>query len=59
MTDFDKMTVSIEKLQPNSGYSIDYDGGTVNETLFNSITWVTSNSLTWTAVKAEIDKLDG
>ena len=59
MTDFDKMTVSIEKLQPNSGYNIDYDGGTVDEALFNSITWVTSNSLTWTAVKAEIDKLDG
>jgi len=57
MTDFDKMTVSIEKLQPNSGYTINYDGGTVNETLFNSINWVTSNSLTWTAVKEEMDKL--
>mgnify|MGYP003126307710 FL=1 len=57
MTDFDKMTVSIEKLQANSQYTIDYDGGTVNEALFNSINWVSSNSLTWSAVKTEMDKL--
>ena len=57
MIDFDKMTISIEKLQPNSEYTIDYNDGTVNETLFNSINWVSSNSLTWTAVKAEMDKL--
>ena len=55
MTDFDKMTVSIEKLQANSQYTIDYDGGTVNEALFNSINWVSSNSLTWSAVKTEMD----
>ena len=57
MTDFDKMTVSIEKLQANSEYTLEYDGGNVDEALFNSINWVSSNSLTWTAVKAEIDKL--
>ena len=57
MTDFDKMTVSIEKLQANSEYTLGYDGGNVDEALFNSINWVSSNSLTWTAVKAEMDKL--
>jgi len=57
MTDFDKMTTSIEKLQANSKYTIDYNGGTVNETLFNSINWESTNSLTWTKVKEEMDKL--
>jgi hypothetical protein len=57
MTDFDKMTSSIKKLQDNSEYTIQYDGGVVDEALFNSINWVSSNSLTWTQVKAEIDKL--
>ena len=57
MTDFDKMTTSIEKLQANSKYTIDYNGGTVNEALFNSINWISTNDLTWEAVKAEMDKL--
>ena len=57
MTDFDKMTTSIKNLQANSEYTIQYDGGVVDEALFNSINWVSSNSLTWTAVKAEMDKL--
>jgi hypothetical protein len=57
MTDFDKMTTSIKNLQDNSEYTIQYDGGVVDEALFNSINWVSSNSLTWTAVKAEMDKL--
>ena len=57
MNDFDKMTVSIEKLQPNSQYTIKYSGGTVDENLFNSIVWTSSNSLTWTAVKTEMDNL--
>ena len=57
MTDFDKMTVSIEKLQANSEYTLEYDGGNVDEALFNSINWVSSNSLTWTQVKTEMDKL--
>ena len=56
MTDLDKMTVSIEKLQPNSQYTI-HNTKTVDETLFNSINWVSSNSLTWSAVKTEMDKL--
>ena len=57
MTDLDKMTVSIEKLQPNSEYNINTNSSTVDETFFNSINWVSSNSLTWTKVKAEMDKL--
>jgi hypothetical protein len=57
VTDFDKMTISIEKLQANSEYTLEYDGGNVDEALFNSINWVSSNFLTWTAVKAEMDKL--
>ena len=58
MTDFDKMTVSIEKLQANSEYTLEYDGGNVNEALFNSINWVSTNNLTWTQVKEEMDKLE-
>ena len=57
MTDFDKMTVSIEKLQANSEYTLEYDGGNVNEALFNSINWVSTNNLTWTQVNTEMDKL--
>ena len=58
MIDIDKMTVSIEKLQPNSEYVIHYsEPASVDEALFNSIDWHSSNSLTWTAVKAEMDKL--
>ena len=57
MTDFDKMTISIEKLQPNSQYTIDYNGGTIDETFFNSINWESENSLVWSAVKTEMDKL--
>ena len=57
MTDFDKMTTSIEKLQANSKYTIDYNGGTVNEALFNSINWESTNSLSWSAVKEKMDSL--
>ena len=57
MIDFDKMTISIEKLQPNSEYSIEYNSGSVDEALFNSINWISTNSLTWTQVKTEMDKL--
>ena len=59
MNDFDKMTTAIETLQPNSQWKVEYNGGTVDETFFNSLHWVSSNSLTWTLVKAEMDKLDG
>ena len=57
MTDLDKMTVSIEKLQPNSEYTLNSDSSTVDETLCNSINWNSSNSLTRSQVKAEMDKL--
>ena len=57
MIDFDKMTISIEKLQPNSEYTINYNNGTVNETLFNSINWISENNITWSQVKEEMDKL--
>lgn len=57
MNDFDKMTTSIKNLQDNSEYTIQYNGGAVDEALFNSINWISENSLNWTAVKAEMDKL--
>ena len=57
MIDFDKMTISITNLQDNSEYTIQYDGGVVDEALFNSINWISTNNLTWAAVKAEMDKL--
>ena len=57
MTDLDKMTVSIEKLQPNSEYNINSNSDTVDETLFNSIVWTSSNSLTWSEVLEEMNKL--
>ena len=57
MNDFDKMTLSIENLQANSKFNISYDGGAVDEALFNSIDWVSENNLTWSQVKAEMDKL--
>ena len=58
MTDFDKMTVSIQKLQPNSVYRLRADTeSTVNEEMFNKIEWKSTNNLTWSQVKAEMDKL--
>ncbi len=57
MRDFDKMTVSIEKLQANSEYVINYNGGAVDEALFDSIDWHSTNNLTWLQVKEEMDKL--
>ena len=57
MTDFDKMTISITNLQANSEYSVEYDGGAVDEALFNSIDWVSENNLTWSQVSAEMDTL--
>ena len=56
MTDFDKMTTSIEKLQANSEYNIPYNSE-VDEALFNSITWVSINNLSWSQVQAEMDRL--
>jgi hypothetical protein len=57
MTNFDKLTVSIENLQPSSEYTIKYENGEVDETLFNSITWVSINNLSWSQVQAEMDTL--
>ena len=58
MNDYDKMTISIVKLLPNKGWTLrcDHDQE-MNETIFNSIEWEESNSLTWNEVKAEMDKL--
>ena len=58
MTDFDKMTVAIETLQPNSAYKLKADTeGVVNEEMFNKIQWISENNLTWSLVSAEMDKL--
>jgi len=57
MTDYDKMTISITNLQANSEYSIEYDGGSVDEALFNSIDWVSENNLTWSQVQTEMANL--
>ena len=57
MNDFDKMTLSIENLQANSKFNISYDGGAVDEALFNSIDWVSENNLTWSQVQTEMSTL--
>ena len=57
MTDFDKMTTSIEKLQANSEYNIPYNSEG-DEALFNSISWVSINNLSWSQVQAEMDRLN-
>ena len=57
MTDFDKMTTSIKNLQDNSEYTIQYNGGVVDEQLFNSIDWISENNLTWSQVQTEMSTL--
>jgi hypothetical protein len=57
MNDFDKMTTSIKNLQDNSEYTIQYNDGAVDEALFNSINWISENSLTWSQVSAEMNTL--
>jgi len=57
MNDFDKMTTSIKNLQANSEYTIQYNDGAVDEALFNSINWISENSLTWSQVSAEMNTL--
>lgn len=58
MTDFDKLTVSIKKLQSNSEYTLSCNNeNIIDEALFNSINWISENSLTWSQVKTEMDKL--
>ena len=55
MNEIDKLTLSIEKLQPNSQYV--FRGVVVNEERFNSIEWHTENTLTWSAVQTEMTRL--
>ena len=56
MKDIDKLTLSIEKLQPSSQYKVKA-GDIVSEETFNSIRWDTENNLTWSAVEAEMISL--
>ena len=55
MKDIDKLTLSIEKLQPSSQYV--FRGDVVSEEKFNSIEWHIENTLTWSEVNAEMDRL--
>ena len=55
MKDIDKLTLSIEKLQPSSQYV--FRGDVVSEERFNSIEWHTENTLTWSEVNVEMDRL--
>ena len=55
MNEIDKLTLSIEKLQPNSQYI--FRGDVVSEERFNSIEWHTENTLTWSAVQTEMTRL--
>ena len=61
MTDLDKIFKAIEKLQPNSAYKLTThdkpNAELIDEDLFNNIVWNSSNSLTWSQVKTEMDKL--
>ena len=60
MTDLEKIFKAIENLQPNSSYKLtthEADSQLVDEELFNNIVWNSPNSLTWSQVKAEMDKL--
>lgn len=57
MNNVDKLSYSIQKLQPNSEYVLNINDDTVNEDVFNSITWVTVNNLTWSEVLDEMEKL--
>jgi hypothetical protein len=57
MNNVDKLSYSIQKLQPNSEYILNMNDDVVNENVFNSITWVTVNNLTWSEVLDEMEKL--
>ena len=57
MNNVDKLSYSIQKLQPNSEYVLNINDDTVNEEIFNSITWISSNNLKWSEVLAEMEKL--
>ena len=64
MTDLDKMFQAIQILKPNT--PLVFHGEIINEETFKSIEWEVDGSftttnphseLTWTKVKAEMDKL--
>jgi|TARA_A100000172_G_C3036886_1_gene108842 hypothetical protein len=60
MTDLDKIFKAIENLQSGSSYKLTTHQNNeqlVDEELFNNIEWNSTNNLTWTKVKAEMDKL--
>ena len=70
--DLEKFRIAVEKLKANATFTLNYTNETeMSETLFNTINWITGedngtaittttnphSELTWTAVKAEMDKL--
>jgi hypothetical protein len=72
ITDLEKFRIAVETLKSNATFTLDYTNETeMSEALFNNIEWVTGeengtaittttnphSELTWTKVKAEMDKL--
>ena len=73
ITDLEKFRIAVEKLKANATYPLNYTNETeMSEALFNTIDWITGedeqntsittktnphSELTWTKVKAEMDKL--
>ena len=60
MTDLDKIFKAIENLQSGSAYKLtthQHNEQLVDEELFDNIEWNSTNNLTWTQVKEEMDKL--
>jgi len=70
--DLDKFRIAVETLNANANFSLDYTNETeMSEALFNKINWITGDNngtaittktnphseITWTKVKAEMDKL--
>jgi hypothetical protein len=71
--DLEKFRIAVEKLKANATFTLNYTNETeMSETLFNTIDWITGadeqntaittktnphSEITWTAVKAEMDKL--
>jgi len=70
--DLEKFRIAVETLKPNATFGLNYVNETeMSEALFDTIDWVTGDDngtaittktnphseLTWTAVKAEMDKL--
>ena len=71
--DLEKFRIAVEKLKSNATFTLNYTNETeMSETLFDNIEWVTGedsnkiaittttnphSEITWTKVKAEMDKL--